>query len=300
MIVISLTKVPPSLRGTLTKWYQEIQTGVYVGNVSARIRDELWVRILHDIGNGQATMVFNAKNELGYQFRTTRKDRMVVDFDGIPLMMRLTGAEVPRKPGFSDAARFHRVRTSTRFTAPKKNSLSVSFVSLDIETTGLNVLSDEIISIGAVKAEGDKDSDTFYKLIQIGNDVPSKIEKLTGISSSELHEDGIDLKDALEQLSDFVGSLPIVGYNLHFDDSFISAGLQKFGQPQLDNKMIEIMTVVKKLEPFLDNYRLQTVLAKFQVENQTPHNALADAQATFNLTAKLIKNGKLVIEQSSH
>lgn len=39
MIVITLTKVPYSLRGDLTKWCQEIQTGVYVGNVNARIRD---------------------------------------------------------------------------------------------------------------------------------------------------------------------------------------------------------------------------------------------------------------------
>lgn len=42
MIVVTLTKVPQSLRGDLTKWYQEVQTGVYVGNVSARIRDLLW------------------------------------------------------------------------------------------------------------------------------------------------------------------------------------------------------------------------------------------------------------------
>lgn len=41
MIVITLSKVPMSLRGDLTKWCQEVQTGVYVGNFSARIRDLL-------------------------------------------------------------------------------------------------------------------------------------------------------------------------------------------------------------------------------------------------------------------
>ena len=39
MIVITLSKTPQSLRGDLTKWCQEVQTGVYVGNFSARIRD---------------------------------------------------------------------------------------------------------------------------------------------------------------------------------------------------------------------------------------------------------------------
>lgn len=54
MIVVTLTKVPQSLRGDLTKWYQEVQTGVYVGNVSARIRDLLWDRINRNIGSGEA------------------------------------------------------------------------------------------------------------------------------------------------------------------------------------------------------------------------------------------------------
>ncbi|WP_235803271.1 type I-E CRISPR-associated endoribonuclease Cas2e, partial [Levilactobacillus namurensis] len=59
MIVITLTKVPPALRGDLTKWYQEVQTGVYVGNVSARIRDLLWDRVQKTIGQGEATMVYS-------------------------------------------------------------------------------------------------------------------------------------------------------------------------------------------------------------------------------------------------
>jgi CRISPR-associated endoribonuclease Cas2 subtype I-E len=54
MIVITLSKVPPSLRGVLTKWCQEVQTGVYVGRFSARIRDSLWERIQRDIGSGEA------------------------------------------------------------------------------------------------------------------------------------------------------------------------------------------------------------------------------------------------------
>lgn len=40
MIVITLANCPPALRGDLTKWLQEISTGVYVGQVSARVRDE--------------------------------------------------------------------------------------------------------------------------------------------------------------------------------------------------------------------------------------------------------------------
>lgn len=104
MIVITLSKVPNSLRGDLTKWCQEIQTGIYVGNFSARIRDLLWNRINDNIGNGEATLVYNTNNEIGYQFKTTRKDRAVIDFDGIPFMIHLNEVKVERKHGFSNAA----------------------------------------------------------------------------------------------------------------------------------------------------------------------------------------------------
>ena len=42
MVVITLEKCPLALRGDLTKWLQEISLGVYVGQVSARVRDKLW------------------------------------------------------------------------------------------------------------------------------------------------------------------------------------------------------------------------------------------------------------------
>ncbi len=45
MIVITLSDCPPKVRGDLSKWLIEINTGVYVGQVSARVREELWKRI---------------------------------------------------------------------------------------------------------------------------------------------------------------------------------------------------------------------------------------------------------------
>ncbi len=40
-----MTDCPPRLRGDLSKWLQEVNTGVYVGNVSARVRDAIWERV---------------------------------------------------------------------------------------------------------------------------------------------------------------------------------------------------------------------------------------------------------------
>ena len=62
MIVITLTDCPISLRGDLTKWLLEINTGVFVGRVSARVRDNLWDRVVKNVKNGRATLVYSTNN----------------------------------------------------------------------------------------------------------------------------------------------------------------------------------------------------------------------------------------------
>ena len=78
-----MTNCPPSLRGDLSKWLCEINTGVYVGNVSSRVRDAIWDRGCENLKNGQATLVFNTTNELRMEFRTHITSWEAVDFEGI-------------------------------------------------------------------------------------------------------------------------------------------------------------------------------------------------------------------------
>ncbi|WP_261810838.1 type I-E CRISPR-associated endoribonuclease Cas2e [Levilactobacillus humaensis] len=253
MIVVTLTKVPRSLRGDLTKWYQEIQTGVYVGNVSARIRDMLWDRIMKNIGHGEATMVYNSNNELGYTFRTTRKDRDVVDFDGIPLMMHLNEATGPVKHGFSNAAKFHQAKVMTRKLANKKPvAAPPTLIAIDLETTGLDPIEDEIMAIGAVKRVQGRPIERFYQLIQIDKPIPKNVMSLTGLTSELLNEKGVSLAAGLQGLKTFIGDTPLIGYNLHFDETFLTAGFKRNGLPDLGNRMVDLMPVVKKANKFLD------------------------------------------------
>ena len=51
-----MTDCPPGLRGDVSKWLFEINTGVYVGSLSARVRDALWSRICENLSAGRATM----------------------------------------------------------------------------------------------------------------------------------------------------------------------------------------------------------------------------------------------------
>ena len=84
--IITLRNSTPSLRGDLSKWMQEIATGVYVGNFNSRVREHLWKRVTENVGNGEATLSYSCRNEIGYNFETHNAKREVIDFDGIPLV----------------------------------------------------------------------------------------------------------------------------------------------------------------------------------------------------------------------
>lgn len=88
MIVIMLSDCPPKVRGDISKWLCEINTGVFVGNVSSRVREEVWQRICENIKSGQATMVFSAPGEQKMDFRVHNTTWEPVDLDGIKLMRR--------------------------------------------------------------------------------------------------------------------------------------------------------------------------------------------------------------------
>lgn len=290
MIVITLTKTPPALRGDLTRWCQEIQTGVYVGDVSARVRDKLWERVQTNIGNGEATLVYNTNNEQGYAFKTTRKSKQVVDLDGMLFVKHVVNQETVEH-GFSNAAKFHKAHKAERMRASAAAAKQKEFVAVDIETTGLNTETDQILSIGAVKHDGTE----FYRLIKQDVDVPKQIVELTGITSEMLSKEGVPLQEVLVELTDFVGDVPIVGYNFRFDSAFLNRDYRKCGMQELKNEIKDLLPVVKRKEKFLDNYKLQTVLSNYGIENKVPHNAVSDARATKELAMKLIKNRILVI-----
>ena len=88
MIVLHLNACPPGIRGDVTKWLMEIATGVYVGQLSLRTREELWKRVCSHAGDGSTVMVCSARNEQGFVYYVHNTTWRPKDFDGITLMQR--------------------------------------------------------------------------------------------------------------------------------------------------------------------------------------------------------------------
>lgn len=116
MIVVILTACPAGLRGHLTRWLLEISPGVFIGVVSARVRELLWERVVELCRDGRAIMVHTAKNEQRLDFKVHRHDWEPIDLDGIRLMLRKplgeAGSNTGGRPGWSKASRYQKARAA--------------------------------------------------------------------------------------------------------------------------------------------------------------------------------------------
>jgi len=87
MLVIVVENAPPRLRGRLAIWLLEIRAGVYVGKVSRRVREMLWMTVEKGIDGGNAVMVWTTNTESGFDFQTIGANRRIpVEMEGIKLV----------------------------------------------------------------------------------------------------------------------------------------------------------------------------------------------------------------------
>jgi CRISPR-associated protein Cas2 len=79
--------VPPRLRGRLAVWLLEVRAGVYVGDVSQRVREMLWQQVDAMAEDGNVVMAWATNTESGFDFVTFGDNRrQPIDFDGLRLV----------------------------------------------------------------------------------------------------------------------------------------------------------------------------------------------------------------------
>jgi len=87
MIVMILEKVAAGLRGELTRWLIEPRTGVFVGQVSARVRDALWEKAITRKSGGGVIQIWNTNTEQGFMIRSSGDtSRTLIEVEGLQLI----------------------------------------------------------------------------------------------------------------------------------------------------------------------------------------------------------------------
>lgn len=165
-------------------------------------------------------------------------------------------------------------------------------VIFDLETTGFHVQQgDEILSIGALKAEGENimEEERFYTLVQAKRPVPQRITELTGITQPMIDE-APPLIDGLHDFMNFVGDRVLVAHASAHDKAFLNAALWKTSKVNLGHRVIDTMMIARWLEPHRQSYALDSLLKGRGIPIEGRHHALEDAKMTAKLWSSYLSD----------
>jgi DNA polymerase-3 subunit epsilon len=154
-----------------------------------------------------------------------------------------------------------------------------TFVVTDTETTGTKAKTNRIIEIGAVKLTDGEVVDRFQQLVNPQRSVPSRITKLTGITTGMVFE-APTIDEVLPEYLDFLGDDILAAHNLPFDERFLNRELERTGRRALENETLCTLRLARRLLPGLNSKGLTRLAQFYGVDVDGRHRALGDAEAT--------------------
>lgn len=162
---------------------------------------------------------------------------------------------------------------------------SKTYVVFDLETTGIEVMTNGITEIGAVKIKGGKIAEQFTTLVKPDYPIPENIIKLTGITP-EMVQDAPRIGAVIPDFMKFTEGAVLVAQNADFDLRFIKrfAGAEEY---DINNPVMDTMEMSRKYLPQLRRNDLHTLAEHFGIVFHH-HRALADAYATAEIFIELM------------
>ncbi len=162
-----------------------------------------------------------------------------------------------------------------------------SYVSIDLETSGLDPRQDRILEIAAIKVIDGEVTDAYETLVDAGVHLSERIVSLTGINE-EMTRKGAELSAAIRRCVEFIGELPILGHYIHFDYSFLKRAAVNHGLT-FEKEGMDTLKIARKALPQLESKGLASLCAFYRIPLENHHRAMADAGAAFQLYKRLQK-----------
>lgn len=168
-------------------------------------------------------------------------------------------------------------------------------VSLDCETSGLDPRRDAIISVGAVRVAGCRigTSDALDLTLAPPENLDPESVKVHKLRRQDLHG-GLPVAEAMEQVLEFVGNRPLLGYNVAFDVAIIDQHIQPLFGFRLPNRKVELSEVYLRRWGRPDSgleadLRLETIATRLGLPvPRGRHTALNDAVFTAALYVRMM------------
>lgn len=164
-----------------------------------------------------------------------------------------------------------------------------TFVVFDLETTGLDAESHEIIEVAAIRyRKGCTNHQTIQGLVTPSKKVPAKITEITGITQQMLDANGEPLADVMRDLMAFVGNDRLVSFNAEFDMAFLEAATDRLGLPRITNPVSCALKMARRAWPERKSFRLSELATDGEFAKGSAHRALEDARCALIVYAAAV------------
>jgi DNA polymerase-3 subunit epsilon len=188
----------------------------------------------------------------------------------------------------------------------RQNARSLRYVIFDLETTGLSLDHDRVVSAAAYRVVDGRIAlgDVFSSLVSPGRDIPSSAVMIHGIMPSMV-DNAPSFDEVFEKFLDYLGTDILVGYHVRFDLHFLNVYMRQTHGFPVQNLVLDAQSMCRRVcfPPHLRSYAgrlkgdqdLDTVAKHFGIEIQERHTALGDALATAMIFQQILteieKNG---------
>ena len=165
----------------------------------------------------------------------------------------------------------------------------VTFVVVDLETTGGSPATSGITEIGAVKVRGGEVLGEFQTLVDPGMPVPAFISTLTGITTSMV-AGAPRIEQVLPSFLEWAHGAVLVAHNAPFDIGFLKAAARSLDYPWPEAQVLDTVALARRAvtREEVPNHKLATLAALFHTSTSPSHRALDDARATVDVLHALL------------
>ena len=167
-------------------------------------------------------------------------------------------------------------------------------VVFDVEATGTDTTSDEIIQIAAIRLASDGSiGKSFMKYVKPSKSV-GRSELVHHITDEQLAREGEEPEQVFREFEKFVGDSVIVGHNVNYDISILHSEMSRMGmEPMQIRAFYDTLNIYRRFYPNLKNHKLEYLGEVCQVTHKSSHDAFDDICATGEILMYAIRNNIL-------
>jgi DNA polymerase-3 subunit epsilon len=168
------------------------------------------------------------------------------------------------------------------------------WVVVDVETSGMDIASDELISIGAVAMREDGHvlpGDSIEIIVRQGT-ASSRENILVHGVGVEAQLNGVDPRRAIGMFLEYLSTAPLLAFHAPFDRGFLARVIKFYVNQPFDNPWLDLAELAPALYPTLNLRSLDEWLTRFRIPVSARHSAASDAFATALLASRLLPEAR--------